>query len=304
MNFFTCLLVLTVIFITGCGPVSTPTNEVPVYGSIPVVATLPAVTELVKQVGGVRVKVTTLTPAGVDPAVFQPGEQDLALLKDARLFFHAGGSYEKAWVEAAKNQARLTIEIVGGSVKPEQRIQNPETGAEVEPAFWGDASLWTLCIEDVLEALTRADPASRTSFEQNAAFFREKLRVIHDWSIRRAQEITPEKRVLVVPTQTFAYFGKAYGFEVIAATDDTSASKAASVVLEKGIPAVFPVAEFSSEAIAGVATQSGIRLASPLYGYGPARKQNLKNNRGETYDEANYMGMLKHNLYEIVDGLP
>lgn len=303
MKFLNCFLLLSVLLVTGCGPTSNSKEEVPVYGSIPIVATLPAVADLVKQVGGVRVRVTTLTPEGVEPARFQPSEENVKALSNVRVLFHAGGSYEKAWLQAAEKIPTLTIALIGESVKPEQRLRNPNTGDEVEPAFWGDASLWALCIEDVLKALSEADPASRTVFEQNAAFYREKLVAIHDWAIRRAQETSPTRRVLVVPTQTFSYFAKAYGFEVVAATDEASARQALNVLSEKNIPTVFPMIEYSSENFSTLFGDSNIRLARPLYGYGPARKQNLVTVRGEVYDTASYTGMLKHNLNEIVDGL-
>ncbi|MCX7751134.1 MAG: metal ABC transporter substrate-binding protein, partial [Candidatus Bipolaricaulota bacterium] len=62
---------------------------------LPVVATTSIVGDVVAQVGGERIALTVLIPAGTDPHTFEPTPRDLVLLSRARLVFVNGAGLEE-----------------------------------------------------------------------------------------------------------------------------------------------------------------------------------------------------------------
>ena len=65
---------------------------------IPVVATFTIIGDLVRNVGGDRVSVTTLVGPGGDAHVFQPSPADAAAIKRAKAVFENGLGFE-GWLE-------------------------------------------------------------------------------------------------------------------------------------------------------------------------------------------------------------
>ncbi len=93
-----------------------------------VVATSNIVADWIRNIGGDRVEVTSLLPAGGDPHSYQPGARDVAQIADADLVFTIGLQLEGAWLEelihnASADESRIVA--LGGAVNP---IEFAETG--------------------------------------------------------------------------------------------------------------------------------------------------------------------------------
>ena len=88
---------------------------------IQVVATTNFVADWVREVGGERVEVFGLLPAGGDPHSFQPGARDVARVADADVVFTVGLELEAAWLEdllhsASADESRIVA--LGDVVDP------------------------------------------------------------------------------------------------------------------------------------------------------------------------------------------
>src|SRR4051794_20972378 len=59
-------------------------------GPLKVVASTGIIGDLVNQIGGSRVEVTTILPANADPHEFEPSPKDVATLQDAKVVFIHG----------------------------------------------------------------------------------------------------------------------------------------------------------------------------------------------------------------------
>ena len=108
---------------TQAQPTSTPAGQDQTGSSgdtqmdhepLQVVATTSIVADWARQVGGDRVEVTSLLPAGADPHTFQPGARDVARVADADLVLSIGLSLEDAWLEelihnASPDDSRVVV---------------------------------------------------------------------------------------------------------------------------------------------------------------------------------------------------
>ena len=80
---------------------------------ISVVTTTNIVADWVRKVGGDRVDVFSLLPAGADPHSFQPGAQDVVAIAEADLVLSVGLGLEESWLhELVENAARDESAIV------------------------------------------------------------------------------------------------------------------------------------------------------------------------------------------------
>ena len=101
---------------TAAGESATPSGP-----PIQVVATTNFVADWVREVGGERVEVFGLLPAGGDPHSFQPGARDVARVADADVVLTVGLELEAAWLEdllhsASADESRIVA--LGDVVDP------------------------------------------------------------------------------------------------------------------------------------------------------------------------------------------
>ena len=81
--------------------------------SVGVVTTINIVADWARIVGGDRVEVFSLLPAGSDPHSFQPGAKDVAAIADAEIVLSVGLRLEESWLrELLQNAARDESSIV------------------------------------------------------------------------------------------------------------------------------------------------------------------------------------------------
>lgn len=102
------LLALGALFLAGCG--SSGTKSSTDTGPVKAVATSTQVGELVKEVGGDAVDVTTLLPPGADPHDYEPKPSAVAALAKTDVIFRSGGDID-GWLAPA-------VKAAGGDFKP------------------------------------------------------------------------------------------------------------------------------------------------------------------------------------------
>ena len=147
---------------------------------------------LAEAVGGDRVAVTSLVPAGFDAEEYQPRPQDLARVKRAqavvrigldfdlwfdRLLAQAGSSVRRGaagYIDASFGIAALDVR--GTSVG------DGHAHGSGNPHYWLDPKNAEIITANVLEALARLDPANTAIYEANRLAFLARLeRKLKDW---------------------------------------------------------------------------------------------------------------------------
>jgi ABC-type Zn uptake system ZnuABC Zn-binding protein ZnuA len=108
----------------------------------------------------------------------------------------------------------------------------------------------------------------------------------------------------VTSHDTFGYFARRYGFEVIGSVQGLSTEEGepsareiaqlAATIREAGIPVIFAESVSNPGLVESVAAEAGVTLGPPLYtdSLGPAGSD------GATYDV-----MMRHNVTAIVEAL-
>ena len=283
-------------------------------GSYPikVVATTGQVAELVARVGGDHVKVEGLMGPGVDPHLYRPIASDVKKLNEADAIFYNGlhleGRMSDLFVQMARRKA--TFAVTEGLVKRnDQRLREPpEFAGHYDPHVWHDVAMWSDCVADVADMLTKFDPSHAEDYHKNANAYRDELAKLNEFCKTEIAKIPTAQRVLVTAHDAFGYFGKAYGLEVfglkgISTEEEINLAHQEEIqkmLIERKIPAVFvesAVAPRTVEALVEPCRAAGHDLHVPkeeLYAdaLGPAGT-----------NDSTYAGMIRHNVSTIVQAL-
>jgi len=278
-----------------------------------VVATYSILGDLVENVGGEKVAVTTLVGPNGDAHTFEPAPSDNAELAEAGVVFQnglgfepwLGDLYESSGSEAARVTVTDAIEpLTVAEERGHEEEAHHEDHGEVDPHVWHDVDNAVVMVESIRDALSEADPADARAYGRNAETYVSKLEAL-DADVRdRVDSIPEEDRVLFTSHDTFGYFAERYGFEVDTAlasasteAGDPSAGQTAELVEEierSGVPAIFADNVSNPGVMEGIASEAGVELAPPLY----------TDALGEPGSEGGtYVGMVRYNVSTMSEAL-
>ena len=308
MRFFNLTAIMAAVaFATAAGPVRADER-------IEVVATFTILADLVRNVGGDRVEVTTLVGPNADTHVYTPSPSDARKVATARLIVLNGLGLE-GWlgrlVKSSGGAAQSVIASEGITpLKPshddhddhEHGHDHGHAHGDVDPHAWQSVSNVKRYVENIRRALAEADPAGAEIYRANAERYATRLDAL-DQEIRSTVARIPEDRRKVISThEAFDYFAKAYGIRFVApqgvSTDsEPSARDVAAIIRQikkEKIPAVFLENISDPRLIERIAAETGARIGGTLY------SDSLTDEKGEA---PTYIDMVKHNIRTIADAL-
>lgn len=198
---------------TGCSSSGPPAFTGPPVRAL---CTTTIVADAVQRVGGDRVTVETLMPAGEDPHRYTPTAGDRAKLEQAHLVFFNGLHLEGKMADIfEKSRDRIRGIAVTRTIDPAVLRPAVVDGAgEHDPHVWFDVRLWMHAVECVRDELSALDPGGAEMYRQNAAAYLVELDALDKEVKAKIAQLPKERRVLVTSHDAFGYFGRAYGFEV------------------------------------------------------------------------------------------
>jgi manganese/zinc/iron transport system substrate-binding protein len=289
----------------GCG--GGPVVSAP--GPLKVVATTTIVADLVETIGGEDVALEALMGPGVDPHLYKPSAGDVWRLSSARAVFYSGLHLEGKMGEvfAETNRRGVTTVAVADCIPEQELITAEGIGGVHDPHVWFDVLLWSHAAECVRDALADLDPDHAAAYERRADAYRAELAALDAWARERAAALPADRRVLVTAHDAFAYFGRAYGFEVRGLMGVSTAAEAAAadvqglaeLIAERRIPAIFVESSVSPRFI------RALREAVAARGFAVAIGGSLYSDAlGDTSGPAaTYPGMVRSNIETIVAAL-
>lgn len=282
---------------------------------VSVVTTTTMVTDMVRYIGGERVHVYGLMGAGVDPHSYQVLFKDTAALKKADLVFYSGHHLEGKMQDVLekRNESKGGVFAVTDAID-DSKLLKPQEAFEnyYDPHIWGNPEIWAECVDVVVKALSEADPEGAEEYEFRADEYYEQLQELHAWVKKRVEEVPAGQRVLVTSHDAFFYFGKAYGFEVrglqgISTNSESGLKDRADLVQfikDRKLKMIFPETSVNKKGIEAVAEEAGVKVSEhELFSDAMGEPGDKVTLHGETYDKGTYIGMIKHNVNTIVDGL-
>jgi zinc transport system substrate-binding protein len=167
---------------------------------INVVASFFPIYEFAKQVGGDRVNIMTLIPAGVEPHDYEPTIQQLQEAENADVVFFNGLGFEDSWIGRINNDNLVDT----------SSLLNLSQGSKTRnPHVWLDPVLAKAQVQQVENALIEIDPNNKLYYQDNAMNFTAELDAL-DSEIKNVLQ-TCNKKDFVAFHDAFGYFANRYG---------------------------------------------------------------------------------------------
>jgi zinc/manganese transport system substrate-binding protein len=266
---------------------------------IKAVASFSILGDMVKQVGGDRIELTTLVGPDGDAHVFEPTPADAKTLAGAQILFVNGLGFE-GWMERLEKSSGFKgkVVVVSEGVKKLTMTEEEDGKAEVitDPHAWQSLANGKLYVANIRDGLIAIDPAGKETYEANAANYLNEVGVMED-AVKAAFAKLPEaRRKIITSHDAFGYFGAAYGLKVIApegvSTEaEASAKDVASIIRQirgEHIPAVFMENIADHRLLDQIARETGAKIGGTLYtdalsgpdGPAPTYLDMFKNNVG------------------------
>jgi manganese/iron transport system substrate-binding protein len=252
------------------GPSGSPGEN----GALPVVTTTTVFADLVRQVGGDLVQVTSLVPANGDVHTFAPTPATIRSVAEARLLVMNGLGLDD-WLEKTVTNAsragtpllKLAEDLPGVTLLPgdEPDTQNPH--------LFMDPKYAELYADRISRALAEVDPAHASTYERQAAAYRGRLNDLDAWVRDQVAQIPEAERKLVTFHDAFPYYAREYGITIVgvaveAPGQDPSAGYTAQLVKairEAGVKVIFSERQFPTKLVDQLAAETGARVVSNLY---------------------------------------
>jgi manganese/zinc/iron transport system substrate-binding protein len=278
-----------------------------------VVTTTTMVTDMVKEIGGDRVKVVGLMGPGVDPHLYKPASGDVVKLQRAKIIFYSGLMLEGRMTDLFFRMARAgkLVYAVTESIPEKDRLEPPEFAGHWDPHVWGDPILWSNCIVTVVDGLSKADPAGAAGYAKRGQAVVASYKAMRAWALKRIAAVPGEQRILVTSHDAFNYFGQSFGFQVVAVQGLSTVTEAGladivkmvDFIKQKKIKAIFVESSVNPAAIERVSKDAGVKIGGELFSDACGALGDMHEAHGEKYDVGTYIGMLKHNVNTVVDAL-
>jgi ABC-type Zn uptake system ZnuABC Zn-binding protein ZnuA len=299
----------------GVGPGLSGTNDdfTADDGLLRVATTVAPLSSIVVNVGGSRVHVHGLIPDGVDSHTYEPKPSDAAILSRADLLIMNGarleGTTEEIAVENLSDPSKI-YKLADHTLSGD----DPETGFLYDFSFPKDQGapnphLWmnpqyALSYADLVrEWLSENDPENADFYQQNFDRFAAVLRQLDEAIAQDQESVPPENRKLLTYHDSWAYWARRYGWEVIGAIQpsDFSEPSARDVgdlitqIEEEQVPAIFGSEVFPSTTLEAIARETGAVFEDQLRDDEPPDAVDAPNHT--------YVGMLVEDMQIMFDRL-
>jgi ABC-type Zn uptake system ZnuABC Zn-binding protein ZnuA len=223
-----------------------------------VLATTTLFADMAANVGGDRVTVESIVPAGSHVEEYEPRPEDSKKIARASLFFENGLDLDK-WAQPLlrdKKKDAPVVVLTDGL----QAIENDN------PHMWFDVQLARKYVERIRDALIALDPDGRAVYANNAARYDVELVKLDTEVTAQIATIPQSRRKLVTSHDAFPYYAKAYGLEVIGFAQpepgkDPSPAELAELVRtirDAGVPAIFSEVGVSPALAQTLAKEAGV----------------------------------------------
>lgn len=189
--------------------------------------------DFAKKVGGDKVEVTNMVPAGTEPHDWEPAATDVKNLEEADVFIYNGAGMEH-WTEdvlgALDNKELKVVEASRGLTLLEGKEEDEEetedsssdsdasdesTDSEItyDPHVWLDPLNAKAEMENIKNAFVEADPDNKDYYEQNYETYAEKFDQL-DKEYKDGLADTKSKD-LITSHEAFGYLCQAYGLNQV-----------------------------------------------------------------------------------------
>lgn len=265
--------------------------------------------EFAEGIGGEKVRITTLIPAGIEPHEWELSPQDVVSVLNADVFIYNGAGLEP-WAERILNvidkKKTVVVETTNGieliEASEEERKENgEEQPGTFDPHVWLDPLRVVQQVENIKKGLIAADSSGAEFYEFNTQKFVEKLHSLNSKFVDDLSDCVRQE--FVTSHEAFGYFAKRYnllqipiaGFSPEEEPTPQHIAGLIKLIKEKNIKTIFVETLVHPKVALALAkdTESKTKTLNPFEGL----------SEDELRAGMNYFGVMEQNLNKLKDAL-
>jgi len=274
-----------------------------------VATTVAPISSLARNIGGDRIRLHGLIPDATNSHTFEPSPSDARILSAADLIIVNGLHLEQPTLDLAEasKSPQAVIRYLGDNTITQGDwlfdVSFPESAGDPNPHLWMNVQYALHYAQLMRDWFSAADPANAAYYDSNFGRLQANLSDL-DSRIRAAVATVPEaNRKLLTYHDSWAYWAREYGFDVIGAVQasdfsDPSAREVAELIDQirtQHVPAVFGSEVFPSKVLEQIASETGASYVDKLRDDEPPGAPDAS--------EHTYMGMMRSDMQVMMDAL-
>ncbi|MCY3554907.1 MAG: metal ABC transporter substrate-binding protein [Gemmatimonadetes bacterium] len=268
---------------------------------IDVVASFSILGDMVQQIGGERVLVTTLVGPDGDAHVYQPTPADARSVAKARLLVVNGLGFE-GWMDRLTEASGFKGRVVTATAGVKPLWIADQDRREIDPHAWQSLANARIYVRNIADGLAAVDPAGAEIYSHNAARYMEEINTIEAQVLEAIDSLPVERRKVVTSHDAFGYLSAAYGIEFHAPVGfsteaEPSAGDVARLIRQINrdkIPAVFIDNISDRRLLDQIVRETGAQIGGTLYSDALSKADG---------PAGTHLGMMLHNIRTLVAAL-
>lgn len=279
---------------------------------LPVVASFSILADMVRQVGGEQVEVTSLVGPNSDAHGFEPTPADAKKLAQAKLVVVNGLNFE-GWTNRLIKSSGYKGEVVVAS-KGSKTISLPSKAKNsnshghghdhgtIDPHAWQSLDNAKIYVQNIAAGLIRVLPIHAKEIKAREQAYLSQIDELHQKAKDAFSAVPIEKRRVITSHDAFGYLSKSYNIRFFSpqgwTTDrEASAADVARInrqIRDQKINALFLEKSSDSRLLERIAQDTGVKIGGTLY-------SDALSSPGTEADT--YLKMYAHNVETLIKGL-
>ncbi len=214
---------LALLLLTGCSPSRNPSvpgrdGQEPHKEKLSVCASFYPMYDFARKIGGDKVHVINMVPAGTEPHDWEPAASDIVALEKADAFIYNGAGLE-GWtgdvLASLRNRNLITVEASKNVPLLKEQGSEKDKGSKPasDPHVWLNPQYAKKEMENIKNGFVKADPNNQSYYEANYTKYAGEADQL-DRELKDTFSALPKKDI-VVAHQAFGYLCEAYGLHQI-----------------------------------------------------------------------------------------
>lgn len=187
---------LLAVMMVGCKPATTTGGD-----TLKIIASITPVADFVEQIGGDKVEVTLMVPAGASPHTYEPTPSQMVFVSEADVFVKVGSGvdYEEIWMNDIMDMNR-DMQLIDCS----ERIDV----INEDPHIWTSPLNARQMVENIYNGLITLDSDNADYYQTNYENYVSELETLHSDILDILEGY--ENRHFLIYHPSFAYFASEY----------------------------------------------------------------------------------------------
>ncbi|MFP1644947.1 metal ABC transporter substrate-binding protein [Pontitalea aquivivens] len=237
-----------------------------------VVTTFTVIADMAQNVAGDAADVVSITRPGAEVHGYAPTPRDLVRAQDADLILWNGLGLERWFEPFFANLRDVPAAVVSQGVAP-IAISGGDHDGNPNPHGWMALDAALIYVDNIRDALTRADPGNAGAYAANATAYKARIAQVIGPLRDAARALPEDRRWLVTSEGAFSYLARDFALREVflwpinadAQGTPQQVRTVIDTVRAHAIPAVFSESTVSDKPARQVAHETGAAYGGVLY---------------------------------------